>query len=40
VSAGTFTFAMLGMLGIYLGAAFLLLRWSAAVFAKKSGRTS
>jgi hypothetical protein len=31
---------MLGMLGIYLGAAFLLLRWSAAVFAKKSGRTS
>lgn len=40
VSAGWFTLAMTGNLLIYLGAAMLLLKWSASVFSKKSGRTS
>jgi ABC-type transport system involved in multi-copper enzyme maturation permease subunit len=40
VNAATFTLAMLGNLALYLAAAGLILKWSAAVFPKKSGRTS
>ena len=40
VQAATFTLAMVGNLALYLGASALILKWSAAVFPKKSGRTS
>ena len=40
VQAASFTLAMAGTLALYLGATALILKWSAAVFPKKSGRTS